>query len=116
MPERSPTRIELHKLKYHWLGRKTGMIEFHRLDDEEKKIVANDILHKIYESGGEDPYGVYAEVLAQWGIVCPHPQHMRSYGGTKKSEFPLTSFRWYNCEVCKCTTMNEDYEVTKKVG
>lgn len=112
MSRGTPTRIELHRLRYHWLGKKADLIPFHCLDPEEKKIVAQDVLTHIYLNGGKDPYRVYAEVFASWGIVCPHPQHMRKYSGTTFSEFPLSSHRWYNCGVCGCSIFNEDFEHT----
>jgi hypothetical protein len=112
MSPRTPTRIELHRLKYHWMGKKTDLIPFFRLDPEEKQIVAQDVLTQIYLNGGKDPYKIYAEVLNRWGIVCPHPQHMRLYSGQLSSEFPLTGHRWYSCPVCGCTCMNEDFQPT----
>lgn len=110
MPRRTPTRIELHRLKYHWLGRKIDLIPFDSLDQEEKKIVAEDVLNKIYLNGSKDHYRVYAEVLASWGVICPHPQHMRLYSGHVRSPYnPLTGHRWYDCQVCGCSTFNEDF-------
>lgn len=112
----TPTRIELHRLKYHWSGKKTCLLSFDRLDPEEKKIVAQDVLTNIYLNGGKDPYGVYAEVLGKWGIVCPHPQHMRKYSGSKSSPFPLSAHRYYTCDVCGCSSFNEDFQPTRKAG
>jgi len=110
MSRRTPTRIELHRLKHHWLGKRSALIPFHRLDPEEKKLVAEDVLTSIHANGGEDPYRVYADVLAAWGVVCPHPQHMRRYSGKIRAPyFPLTDHRWYDCDVCECSIFNEDF-------
>lgn len=114
MSLKTPKRIHIHKLKFHWFGKKTGMIPFDNLDPDEKKVVAEDILMKLHLAKGQNPYNVYAETLADWGIVCPHPQHMRLYSGTKRSEIPLDDHKWYKCGVCGCSTFNEDFFTQQK--
>jgi hypothetical protein len=111
MNRKTPTRIELHRLKFHASGRVIGLIPFDRLDQEEKKIVAQDILTNIYTTG-EDPYKVYAEVLNSWGVMCPHPQHMRSYNG-KSSLYPIREVRWYKCLMCHCSIINDEFGDTQ---
>lgn len=115
MSKRIPTRVELHRLKYHWSGRKIRPIPFDRLDPEEKGIVARDILSNVYINRC-DPYRAYADVLSSWGLACSHPQHMRNYPGIGKSHFPLFQHRWYDCNICGCTVVNEDFCHSRKTG
>lgn len=111
---RIPTRIELHRLKYLWSKNQANfseLITFAELDPASKKLVSDDVFSQIRRNGGEDRYRVYAEVLASWGIICPHPQHMRLYSGKVESPFPLASHRWYKCKCCECSCMNEDFSL-----
>lgn len=116
MSSRTPTRLELHRLKYHWSGQTLTPIPFDRLDPEEKGIVARDALTHIYLNRGQNPYQVYAEVLGNWGVVCPHPQHVRLYSGQKSSPYPLAGHRWYDCQMCGCSVFNEDFYQSRKTG
>jgi len=116
MSRQTPTRIELHRLKFHWNKGLGPLIPFDVLSPDEKRILAEEILTKIHLNKGRSPYEVYAEILSLWGVACCHPQHMRKYSGTKESQFPLLDHRWYNCQVCKCSVMNEDFEPKKKTG
>jgi len=108
MSRKTPTRIEIHRLKRHLNGPKSELIPFHDLDDKERVIVSESIFSKIYTSK-KDPYEAYAEVLDDWGIICPHPQHMKLYSGTVASLFPLFPHKWYKCQVCDCLCINEDF-------
>lgn len=116
MSSNVPKRIQLHRLKFHWLGKKTDMLSFFSLDPDEKKMVAEDILTKLHLNRGKDPYKVYVETLADWGIVCPHPEHMRLYSGVKKSEYPVFDHKWFKCEVCGCSSFNENFLSSQRVG
>lgn len=116
---RIPTRVELHRLKFHWSKKTIPLLQFHALDEEEKRLIADEVFAEIKKQGMDSRYGAYIHVLSEWGIVCPHPQETRLYRDvvTKThSDFPLTNFRYYECMVCECMCINEHFsrEVEKR--
>jgi len=72
-------------------------------------MVNRDVFTSIRENEG-DPYKLYARVLSSWGVMCPHPQSKRLYGGVRRFHMPQPVFRyhWYSCECCGALTMNSD--------
>ena len=69
--------------------------------------IAGQAFHKMTAMKDRDPYEVYAETLAYYGIICPHPQQKRLYGGDTRSPIPLYDPMYYDCEMCKCAVLNE---------
>lgn len=115
---KTPTRLDVHRLLYHWLGRKTSLLQFDSLDEEEKKTISNAVFTNMYLNRDADKYAVYAETLSDWGVMCPHPQHMRVYPDGSSSHFHDFSQRWFSCRVCNCTvfTDRDCHENSKKLG
>lgn len=116
MDRRTPTRLELHRLRYRWRERRGPLLQLHELESEERHLLAVDVFRRVGMSPGEDPYVVYSEVLEEWGVVCPHPQHMRRYSGKVPSSWPLFGHRWYTCGCCGCSCVNEDFRPSLQVG
>lgn len=114
MKSRSLTRLDLHRLKFK-SGKTTERLSFFALDDVEKKIVADDVFSKIYLNRDNDPYVIYSYVLEDWGVACPHPQHLRLYEGVRLSHFPEKESKWYSCSLCRCTVINSDRDDGSKL-
>lgn len=108
---KTPTELELHRLKFHSKGKKSRRVSLDSLDDGDKKLFADDVFTRVY-SEKKEPYSAYAEALDDWGVSCPHPQHLRSYDG-KLSQIPIVDVKWYNCSLCECSVFNEDFEDSK---
>jgi hypothetical protein len=115
-----PTRLELHRLKYCAAEGKHPLIPWKDLSDFEKNQFSTSFFQALFvDKQKRDPYVVYADELSNWGIMCPHPQHKRLYGGTVRSEVPVGSHRWYLCECCASHCPNDalpDWLVGKASG
>lgn len=69
-----PTRLEIHRLKRHRDGGRGPLLTTFELDHEERKLVSDHFFESVWTDGQRrDPYEIYAEVLAHWGVMCPHP-------------------------------------------
>lgn len=76
----TPTRLELHRLKYHQMGKTGPLLVGTELTEEEKDIlnraVAKDIRVKDLEFCDKMDEKIYdqvqAEVYSDWGVMCPH--------------------------------------------
>ena len=91
---KTPTRLEVHRLKFHQAKRKGPLMTFAELTPAEARLVMNDVFSAMVLSGSRvGPYGVYNEVLSKWGIVCPHPASQRR-GHEEGGHF--------RCESCRC--------------
>ena len=108
MRRSKPTRLELHRLKYHQRGMVGPFLSFSELDQEERDILSRDVFQSIYLNQGRNPYEVVSEVFDSWGIRCNHPQARRLYEGRERSVVPTARFKWYNCESCGCSVINDD--------
>lgn len=106
---RTPTRLELHRLKYHWTGKKSALLTYVQLDPEEQRQISEAVFNSVYLDKS-DPYAAYARVFSEWGVACPHPQHKRYYSGATSSIVALRDHRWYWCDCCGCSCMNEDFD------
>jgi hypothetical protein len=102
-------RLDLHRSEYEqFSGRGVVLLRFEDLTAPEKRLVARDVFSSIGRERG-DPYSVYARVLASWGIMCPHPQLRRLYGGRDRHGTPQPTDRygWFRCESCGALAQNE---------
>ncbi len=109
MSRKKQTRLELHRETYVSESGRVILLRFEELSSAEQQMVAKDIFSSIGKTGG-DPYRIYAKVLSTWGIMCPHPQSKRLYGGRKRYPLPQLSekYPWYLCECCESTCSNTD--------
>lgn len=77
----TPTRLEIHRLKYNQAGRRGTSLNILQLSDVEKDILNSEILQdvrvqRIDFTGDMDEQifnEVQARVFAEWGVMCPHP-------------------------------------------
>lgn len=107
---KTPTRLELHRLRFHRDGGRGEFLSYDDLDLAERHILSQEVFTTIYLDGRKrDPYIICAEVFASWGVMCPHPLEVRLYGGTEKKPFGSGTHRWYLCKACGCSTRNEDF-------
>lgn len=97
---KTPTRLELHRLKYHKEGMKVSLLTMDELEPEEHSQLSADFFQTVRKNPGRDPYEVYVEVMADWGVMCHHPQSRRLYEGNLKFDYPNSSYRWYLCTCC----------------
>lgn len=58
--------------------------------------------------GIDEIYRAYIEALHEWGVMCPHPQHQRRYGGWQRSDVPVSfdDNRWFDCGLCGASVIN----------
>ena len=109
MDRGTPTKLELHRLRWHASDVKPAPLRYTQLSVEERKILAEDLFTRIYlDRAQTKPYDVFMDVLGDWGVACPHPQHRRAYSGTVLSDYPLVQHRWYLCQCCGMSCINED--------
>jgi hypothetical protein len=118
MQPKCPTRLELHRLKYHQNGG-GELLLLGELDDEERELVSHDVLTAIQREAGVDEYEIYSRTLADWGVMCPHPQVKRLYEGKQRLDVPaglLGMFKWYFCECCKTYVLNKPITFFEKIA
>jgi len=71
---------------------------------------------KMRAGGEKDPdpqvyYQALLEVFSEWGIMCPHPEHLRGYS-SKAVETVVTDgvgmifSRWFSCSLCNAAVIN----------
>lgn len=103
-----PTRLDLHRFKFHKDGEKGALLSLKDLSTEEMAILSTEIFSQMQKRDPEktDMYEVYTGVLADWGVMCPHPQHKRLYEGKVESPVPKLNFKWYRCLACGCEVVN----------
>lgn len=97
----SPTKLELHRLKYQATGGKHRLLAWSDLTDDERRTVSRDIFLALRSHGQDrDYYEIYLEVLMEWGIMCPHPNHLKTY-----IDRPHLHFR---CSMCGTESAFDD--------
>lgn len=103
-PRKTPSRLELHRLRYNANGRRGPLLTIHELDDYEKDIIQQELLKDVRvqrltftDPMDEEIYdGVYLKVLSEWGIMCNHPHY---------SVEPIKNSAGYRCGVCGCAIL-----------
>lgn len=76
----TPTRLEVHRLKYNQLEKKSTLLTYGDLDRKEKQFLQDQLLKDIRVANidftGDDDEVKYdrvlLEVLSDFGIMCPH--------------------------------------------
>ena len=113
MARKTPTYLEIHKLKMSW-DKSKPLINFYDLCDKDVALISKEMFATIGKNKDRDPYEIYSEVFLKWGIECPHPLARRKYS---KNE------RWYVCSCCSIVCINmssqnkvESDEKKKKEG
>lgn len=84
------------------------LIHIDDIDKSDLSMIAAEVF-KLAESI-EDPYEAYIKVISKYGIMCPHPQNKRLYGGYLKSASQRFDFRWFNCGMCECSVIDDSYD------
>jgi hypothetical protein len=101
-PRSTPTRLEVHRLKYHQNGRRGPLLKYIELDTVEKGLIQTELLQdvrikRIDFTGELDEQiydSVYMEVLSDWGVACSHPVVAIEKG--KYAPY---------CRACKCNVI-----------
>lgn len=91
MSKERPTKLELHRLKHHWLGGKLEPLQMSSLEKEEKLLIIEDVMFRMHVQGQTDVYKAYAETLADWGVACPHVSFSDKKRGVRQ---------WRICNCC----------------
>jgi len=101
--------LKSHLRKFKKLNGKCELLKFTDLDAADRERVASAVFSAIGASKNKkDKYKVYLSVLTKYGIICTHPQSMRSYDGYMSLAL-LDNYRWYKCKMCDCAVVNEHY-------
>jgi hypothetical protein len=81
----------------------------HQLSGDERERLAREIFIRIRsDRDRRDMYDVWADVLDEWGVACPHPRPRRLYVGHFTSYVPQPHASWYECLSCGCAVLNEE--------
>ena len=94
--KRAPTRLELHRLRFHRDGFAGQLLSFDELDCIEKGLISRDFFSELKSTYNRDPYETMASVFFSWGIMCMHPiekRELRKHG--------------YHCSCCGCTVIEK---------
>ncbi len=105
------TRLEAHRQRWESEGRLGNLLRLEELDRDEVAIVNRSFLDRCKSQGyqGVDGiYSAYAHTLHEWGVMCPHPQHLRLYDGWHRTDVPLPSVEspWFDCGLCGAAVIN----------
>lgn len=107
---RTETRLERHRRAFLFAKQTGPLLRIDELAADEIELINFDFLEKC-RGKTEDIdaiYSAYVEVLHLWGVMCPHPQHQRMYGGFQRTDVPLTfdEAKWFDCRLCKASVIN----------
>ena len=75
--QRTPTRLELHRLKYTMGGCVGPLLSYDELDEKELKLISSDFFDSIVDKEKEDLNKLFMETLSSWGVMCVHPKENR---------------------------------------
>lgn len=74
-------RLRTHRAEFLKLNKKGPLLSYGELKDNEKLYMAQVVFKSIRSRPSRDPYQVFAEILFEWGIMCPHPEARREDRG-----------------------------------
>ena len=105
------TRLERHRIEFENARRMGPLLPLDDLDPEEVALVNRSFLERCRRDrvdGIDQMYEAYVGSLHEWGVMCPHPQHLRLYDGWQRSDSPLpfTESPWFSCGICRAAVMN----------
>ena len=101
----SDEKFDDHLEKFQGTG---PLMRYEDLGVGDQELIASEIFKLAKDL--KDPYNAYFFVITKYGLICPHPQIKRLYG-SRKSNIPLSDYKWYDCEMCGCSVVNEIYSV-----
>lgn len=114
MSVEKPTRLERHRIAFISRKRRGAYLRVFDLTTDEMADLSDQVFswfsrkRELTPGTETDPHQTYLEVLTDWGIICPHPEDMRSPGGSGVAhDAGQTSVRWLRCLMCGCTFLIE---------
>lgn len=103
--ERKPTRLDLHRAKFHQQKKMIPLLLVSDLSEEECDIIASEVFKLKKISDEENIQNLYFYILSDFGVMCPHPQEERRYEGTRQKQINEIG-NWYKCLLCHCLVLN----------
>src|SRR5271168_3057703 len=98
MDRQTPTRVELHRARYHFEGCVGKRLSLDELDEDSRRVFSEHLFFNIALAHGlRDPYEVLSDTLEEWGLSCVHPISMRKYAA---------SGAWFCCGLCECSVVD----------
>ncbi len=109
--QRTETRLERHRqvfVESKFVGQ---LLRIDDLDPVEIELLNAEFFDRCRRRGVTDLseiYQAYIETLHSWGVMCPHPQHLRTYEGLYRSMAPpsFSDSAWFNCDLCGAGVIN----------
>lgn len=65
----TPTRAEIHRMKYHATGGACGRLPFSQLTEEERSLIEDAVLSEMVATPRLDELRARVRVLQEWGIA-----------------------------------------------
>lgn len=107
---RTETRLEEHRRLFTQNGGRGSLLKIEELNQAEMQLVNYEFMERCRGrcENIDAMYAAYIETLHSWGVMCPHPQHMRLYDGFHRTDVPLKhdEAQWYNCTLCGSSVIN----------
>ena len=105
------TRLERHRIDFEAAKRMGSLLPLEELEPEEVALVNKSFLERCRRDrvdGINQMYEAYVSSLHEWGVMCPHPQHLRRYDGWQRSDTPVLfgDSPWFSCGICKAAVIN----------
>ena len=87
------------------------LLQIHELNSDDLVVLNNCFLERVKVLSTDDLtsiYGAYTAVLHEFGIMCPHTQSFRLYGGQLRSDSPVpfAESHWFDCQLCGAAVIN----------
>jgi hypothetical protein len=100
----TPSRLELHRMKFHHLEGKCELLSIYELDEYEKDLLQQELLKNVKvkrltftNDEDEEIYDkAFFDVCSEWGVMCVHPTYR-----VKKLE---NTVGWH-CDLCGCSIL-----------
>lgn len=69
-----------------------------------------DMVPLLSEEGFGPVAGLHAELLHNWGVMCPHPSDYRLYNGMSQAATrpSFSEASWFSCSICNTRVINFD--------
>lgn len=104
-------RLKEHRAKLAVANYLGPLLDPEDLSVEEKSLIYSSFMDRIRSDGAENLnqiYTAYLSTLHEWGVMCPHPQLYRMYGGFQRSDSPILPIDspWFDCGLCMAAVIN----------